>query len=264
MKKHIIITGASKGIGKALAQICINQGFQVTGTSRDSKAMSKEHIIKGVHYENLDLSDTDSIAAFCKAVPNADMLINNAGLSQIGAVEDLSIETVEDLFRTNLFGVIQMDSFYAKKMRIAGSGKIIHVSSLAAHTPVPFSSVYAATKAALDAFAFAFRNEMFQFEVYIANVFFDFVQTKLPQIENSSSSEVYEQQVLSSKMKRDNSIATGMDPVYVAQRIYKVMMKERPALYNPIGRRTRRMYFLRKFLPVKLIEQLIRLRYELL
>ncbi len=264
MKEHIIITGASKGIGLALAQICIDAGYKVTGTSRNIHTISSENIIPGVHYVNLDLLDLHSISSFCETVPEADILINNAGLSQIGAVEDLRSETVEDLFRINLFGTIQLDSFYARKMRITGRGKILHVSSLAAHTPVPFSSIYAATKAALDAYAFAFRSEMFQFGVFVSNVFFDFVNTSLPQINNDDVTEIYEEQLSASKTKRDKSISDGMSPEYVANQIFKIIGKKSPALYNPIGKRTRRMYFLRRFLPTRLVEYLIRLRYELI
>ncbi len=132
-----IVTGASKGIGLECARILVTQGYDVIGTSRNPDAIPTDRRLSGVRYKTLDVSSRSSIEAFCEDISHTDLLINNAGLSQLGAVEDISYETVENLFQTNLFGAIYLDKHFAKSMRIHGSGRIIHVSSLAARTPFP-------------------------------------------------------------------------------------------------------------------------------
>jgi short-subunit dehydrogenase len=152
MKQKAVVTGASKGIGKAIAEILITSGYEVVGTSRNPKAMNKEDVVEGVKYLPLDLSDEKSVEAFIKAAGEADILINNAGQSQSGAVEDVPIDRVRYLFDINVINQVRIIQGFLPGMRKKGSGTIINVTSMAAKTPMPFSTFYGSTKAAMETF----------------------------------------------------------------------------------------------------------------
>ncbi len=260
---QVIITGASRGIGRVTARQFAAAGYEVVGTSRNPQGLDTAGDPPGLTYDLLDLCDPASIEAFCTRHPETDILIHNAGISQIGAAEDFADETIEELYQTNLFGIMRLNRFYIGKMRQRGSGKIIHVSSLAAFTPVPFSSVYASSKAGLVAYSSALRSELHQYGIWVTTVFFDFVKTTLPQLENIPEGSAYALQVRRAKRQRDRSIEEGMHADRVAQAIFRTAGRRKPPILLPIGGRTRFMYLVSRLLPPGIVERLIRLRYEL-
>ena len=144
MSKRALVTGASRGIGKAIAAALINEGFTVIGTSRNPDQLHEEDRIPGVSYIALDLSDEASITNVVATVGNIDVLINNAGSSQRGAIEEIPLTKVNEYLQTYFVGVVQLTRGLIPKMRKQNSGWIINITSMAGRTPVPFSSYYAA------------------------------------------------------------------------------------------------------------------------
>ncbi len=124
--KKIFLTGASSGIGKAIAIALAEEGHQVWGTSRDIARLSQ---LTNVHPLALDLGDSISIAnAFAAAVRDAgkiDVLINNAGSGHFGPAENLSAETISNQFQLLVFGHIQLMQLALAAMRDQG-GLIIN------------------------------------------------------------------------------------------------------------------------------------------
>jgi short-subunit dehydrogenase len=168
--KKIFLTGASSGIGKAIAIALAEEGHQVWGTSRDIARLSQ---LTNVHPLALDLGDSISIAnAFAAVVRDAgkiDVLINNAGSGHFGPAENLSAETISNQFQLLVFGHIQLMQLALAAMRDQG-GLIINVTSLASRLPVPFMAAYNAAKAAMAVFTMSIQLELPDSKVRIVDL----------------------------------------------------------------------------------------------
>ena len=158
--KRILVTGASSGIGLAIAKSLIAQGHEVWGTSRNLERIPK---VPGLHPIRLDLADRLSIEhAFNSALAEAgylDVLINNAGAGHFGPAELLPLDTITSQFQILVFGQIQLMQLALRQMRSRGEGLIINVTSLASRLPVPFMAAYNSAKAALASFTMCIQLE---------------------------------------------------------------------------------------------------------
>ncbi|MFI8568546.1 SDR family oxidoreductase [Rhodococcus sp. NPDC078407] len=168
--KTAIVTGATSGIGEAIAEVLIARGFRVIGTSRNSSAVADP--IPGVDYRDLDLTDPASIRTFVDGLADVevDVLINNAGESQCGPIEELPIDAIARLFQLNVFGAIELTQAVIPAMRERGRGRIINIGSMLASFPLACRSSYAATKAAIKGFATAARYELEPYGIDITTV----------------------------------------------------------------------------------------------
>jgi NAD(P)-dependent dehydrogenase (short-subunit alcohol dehydrogenase family) len=150
--KVILITGASSGIGRAMASHLARQGYQVYGTSRAPNA----DIMDGFTLLPLDVTSDQSVHACVNEVirraGRLDVLINNAGLDILGALEETSLDEAKRLFETNFFGVVRMVQAVLPHMRARRSGQIINVSSGLGRVVWPFEGIYIASKHALEAY----------------------------------------------------------------------------------------------------------------
>src|SRR5881227_2903396 len=158
--KRVLLTGASSGIGLAIAKSLVGQGHEVWGTSRNLERIPK---MPRLHPIRLDLADRLSIEhAFNSALADAgylDVLINNAGAGHFGPAELLPLETITSQFQILVFGQIQLMQLALDHMRPRGEGLIINVSSLASRFPVPFMAAYNSAKAALASFTMSIQVE---------------------------------------------------------------------------------------------------------
>jgi short-subunit dehydrogenase len=169
--KKIFLTGASSGIGLAIAKLLVAQGNEVWGTSRNL-----EHIPRmlRLHPVRLDLSDPVSINdAFGAGLAEAgyfDVLINNAGSGHFGPVENLSGKEIGSQFQILVFGQIQLMRLALRMMQARGEGLIINVTSLAGRLPVPFMAAYNAAKAAMASFTMSIQLELPDSRVHIVDL----------------------------------------------------------------------------------------------
>jgi uncharacterized protein len=158
--KRVFLTGASSGIGLAIAKLLVAEGHEVWGTSRNLERIPK---LPRLHAIRLDLADRLSIEdAFNSALAEAgylDVLINNAGAGHFGPAELLPFETIASQFQILVFGQIQLMQLALRHMRPRGEGLIINVTSLASRLPVPFMAAYNSAKAALASFTMSIQLE---------------------------------------------------------------------------------------------------------
>src|SRR5436190_22585533 len=137
--KRVFLTGASSGIGRAIADALLARGDEVWGTSRNLERLPK---VPQFHPVRLDLSDPRSVEeAFNGALADAghfDVLINNAGSGHFGPLENLSEKEIVAQFQVLVFGQLQLMRLALGAMHLRGQGLIINVSSLASRLPVPF------------------------------------------------------------------------------------------------------------------------------
>ncbi|HET9800793.1 MAG TPA: SDR family NAD(P)-dependent oxidoreductase, partial [Chthoniobacterales bacterium] len=161
MTKKVFLTGASSGIGLAIAEALVARGHEVWGTSRNLIRLEN---VRGLHPVRLDLSDPRSIDdAFKSALAAAgffDVVINNAGSGHFGPAEHLSDEEIQKQFQTLLFAHLQLMRLALAAMRVRGNGLIINVTSLASRLPVPFMAAYNAAKAAMASFTMSTQLEL--------------------------------------------------------------------------------------------------------
>jgi NAD(P)-dependent dehydrogenase (short-subunit alcohol dehydrogenase family) len=159
--KKIFLTGASVGIGLAIAKVLTARGDEVWGTSRDIVRLPA---LPRLHPVRLDLADLDSLGSgFQSAFRDAghfDAVINNAGSGHFGPGEFLSAEAVHRQFQTVVFAHIELCRLALASMRAQGNGRIINVTSLASRLPVPFMAAYNAAKAAMASFTMTLQLEL--------------------------------------------------------------------------------------------------------
>ena len=161
-----LVTGASSGIGRATAELLVARGYRVLGTSRTPGSVQ----VDGVEWLPLDLEDRASIDALAQASGAVDVLVNNAGESQVGALEELPIDEVRRLFELNVFAPVRLTQLLAGGMRRRGYGRVVMVGSMQASFPLAFRSSYGASKAAIKAFASNARFELSPYGVWLSTV----------------------------------------------------------------------------------------------
>lgn len=169
--KRVFLTGASSGIGLAMAKLLVAEGHEIWGTSRNLERIPK---MPRWHPVRLDLADPLSIeAAFNAALTEAgsfDVLINNAGAGHFDPAELLPMETIASQFQILVFGQIQLMQLALRHMQARGEGLIINVTSLASRLPVPFMAAYNSAKAALASFTMSIQLELGDSRVHVVDL----------------------------------------------------------------------------------------------
>jgi len=259
--KKVLITGASKGIGKAIAKALLNLGYTVIGTSRDPEDIKDK--IGGVEYVKLNLNDEKSIDDCIKKIGSVDVLINNAGQSQIGPVEELPLEKIKKMFQINLFGMIKLTQAFLPEMRKKRRGMIINIGSLVGKFAIPFQASHVASKSALAGFSWSLRNEVMNYGVKVVVIEPNDINTTIePEIIVNNNSE-YKNTVLKSKEARDKKMAKAPGPEVVARKVVKILKKKNPKPFYVVGGRGPILVFCKRILPDKMIERLLKKNYKI-
>jgi NADP-dependent 3-hydroxy acid dehydrogenase YdfG len=147
-EKVALVTGASSGFGKLTATMLAESGYRVFGTSR------KEHSASSVSMLRMDVKSDESVESCIKQLLDQtgriDLLINNAGQIHASMIEETSLEQAQDVFDTNLWGVVRVTNAVLPTMRQQRSGHIINMSSLGGLIGAPGQGYYCASKFALS------------------------------------------------------------------------------------------------------------------
>lgn len=163
-KKTILITGCSSGIGHDTALALSHRGHHVIASCRKKTDLKKLNAL-GLDAVMIDMIDPQSIArglteALAKTKGHLDVLINNAGYGQIGALEDVPYELLTDQFSTNVFGLMELTRLVIPIMRKQKQGRIINISSLLGIVSMPFRGAYNASKYAVEGLSDTLRLEL--------------------------------------------------------------------------------------------------------
>jgi NADP-dependent 3-hydroxy acid dehydrogenase YdfG len=164
MKKTILITGASSGIGKATAIYFQQQGWNVIATMRKPEDAEELKKLENVLIAKLDVTDDESItaavAAGLKQFGKIDALLNNAGYGAYGPLEATPIEKIERQFETNVLGMLKTTKALLAHFRENESGVIINISSVGGKVAYPLGALYHGTKFAVEGATEALHYEM--------------------------------------------------------------------------------------------------------
>ena len=183
--KIVVVTGASMGIGEAIAKIFADQGASVVLLSRDASRLEEARARIGHTERTLALTcdvrhreDIDrAIGLTVHHFQRIDVWVNNAGHGLLDSVAQLNMAACREMFDTNFFGAIGAMQAVIPVMRRQGGGTIINISSVAGHIPIPFHAAYSATKFALNAMGKAANVELKKDGVHVLTVCPGYVRT---------------------------------------------------------------------------------------
>ena len=267
MKKVVLITGASSGIGKAIGEYLQQHNFIVYGTSRnpDKYKNSTFTLLK------LDVNDVKSIQETVKIITEKenkiDVLINNAGKGITGPLEDTPINEMKKTFDTNFFGVMQVCNAVLPEMRKQKNGLIINITSIAGDMGLPYRGIYSASKAALIIYTETLRLETKQFGIDVIDVAPGDFATNIaagryhtPLLENSAYKKDYSK-VLE---QINDEVDGGLQPIEMAKAILKIINNNARKPKYRIGNFLQRIaYKIKYLLPDKIFEKIMIKQYDL-
>lgn len=229
--KIVVITGASMGIGEALARVFVENGAEVLMASRDVNRVESARERIGHHDKTMAAScdvtrraDVERLRDLAlKTYNHLDVWINNAGYGLNDSVENMSVEEARRMFDTNVWGAIYGMQAAIPVMRKQGFGTIINISSVAGYIAVPYMAAYCATKHALNAFSHAARVELLGSGVNVLNVCPGYIRT------NFQSNLVRG----TDRLRYGGSERRGGTPDEVADATYKAYLKGKREIVVP-------------------------------
>lgn len=160
MPRTWLITGASRGLGRAFAQAALERGDRVVGLARDGAGVPE-----GAVPIRVDVTDRAAVGAAIADAGPLDVVVNNAGTMSLGMVEEFDEAAARAALETNFFGALWVAQAAAARLRDQGTGHLIHISSIGALAGHPSTGLYSASKAALEAMAESLAAELAGFGV---------------------------------------------------------------------------------------------------
>ncbi|KAL1491143.1 hypothetical protein ABEB36_011785 [Hypothenemus hampei] len=251
--KVVVITGASSGLGEALAHEFYQYGAQVVLCARRRQELERVRTdllhsqCKSTTYPPiivpLDLSEPNfqnHVDKVLSITGKIDILVNNGGISYRGLVKDTRIDVDQRIMAVNYFGTVALTKAVLTDMLKQKQGHIIFISSVQGLVALPERSAYSASKHALQAFADSLRAEVAQYNIPVTIVSPGYIKTQLSINALTSTGKVYNQM--------DATTEAGYEPQYAAQEIVKGVLKKKKEMVL-CGLLPRIAIFLRRYLP---------------
>jgi len=244
----VLITGCSSGFGALCARGFAQAGDRVVATMRNTR----QHRLpadEGIDVRELDVTDEGSIRHCVEGVlrdyGRIDVLINNAGIHLLGAMEDMADEEFRLLFETNFFGAIHMARAVLPSMRERGQGRIISVSSIGSLVGRVIDGAYCASKAALETALEAMKYEVDRFGIHVSVVcpsaFRTQIAEKMVMPSQSVADSPYHELLAFRYGKVLEAVAEGEDPQAVASLIRQIAKEDQPQFRYIVGSRAKLM-----------------------
>lgn len=268
MKKVVLVTGASSGIGKETAIQYLLLGFKVYVAARRVELM--DDLIKfGASVINLDVTIEESVKECVDYIISKegriDILVNNAGYGSYGAVEDVPLSEARKQFDVNLFGVAKLIQLVLPGMRSRNEGTIINVSSVGGKIYSQFGAWYHATKHALEGFSDCLRLELSSFNINVVLIQPGLIKTEwgdiaIEKLNKVSGDGPYKEgcERVTNSIKRMYD-SRGSHPAVIAKSILKASLTNKPKTRYSAGQFAKPMLFLRKILSDRQFDKVIRM-----
>lgn len=257
MSKVVVITGASSGIGLEVSKHFKKEANTIVLNL--SKSATKDE-----YSYPCDVSNKQELEKVFENIKQRfgkiDILINNAGFGVSGATELIDDQKSQSIFQTNYFGVLNCSKLALPLMQ--KGGRIINISSVCAIFPLPYRSLYCASKAAVSMLSESMRMELSPYGIDIVAICPGDVKTNFTKnrIKNFETNERYEQRVKKATDKIDLRENKRMSVEYVAKKIYNISNKKHTKPMYIIGAKYKVFYFFSKILPKswfnKILEEL--------
>lgn len=268
MKKVILITGASSGIGRQTAIALAQQGHMVYGAARrleKLQALAAYHVIP----LQLDVTDeasrTAAVQTIIAATGRLDVLINNAGYGFYGAIEDVPLAEAKRQFEVNLFGVAGLTQLVLPYMRQQHTGTIINTSSMGGRFTTFMGAWYHATKYAIEAFSDALRMETHPFGIHVVLIEPGGIKTNwgliaADHLVTASQGGAYAEMgtAAAEGLRRAYSSKFLSQPDVISRAMLKAVNRRHPRARYLIGAGAKPLVFLRMILPTRWFDSLMR------
>ncbi len=265
MKKVILITGASSGIGNATARMLAANGNIVYGAARRVERM-KDLEAAGIKVLAMDVTDDESlqrgIATIMKNEGSIDVLVNNAGYGSYGALEDVPMTEARYQFDVNIFGLARLTQLVLPHMRTQRSGRIINISSIGGKIGEPHGSWYHATKYAVEGLSDSLRMELKQFNIDVVIIEPGAILTEWNEIAREhlykvSGNTAYKDLANRHIKMLANADKSASKPEAVAKYIVKAINANRPKTRYAAAGGAAVILFLRKILTDRMFDSLM-------
>jgi NAD(P)-dependent dehydrogenase (short-subunit alcohol dehydrogenase family) len=260
-----LVTGVSSGIGQEIATMLAERGARVFGTVCD---LASAALIGGVELIRMDVTDDSSVREAVQSIMQTagpiQFLVNSAGYSFMGALEEISIAEARQQFETNLFGMLRVTNAILPGMRLLADGRIVNISSVLGFLPAPYWGIYAASKHAVEAYTETLDHEVRRFGVRALLVEPAYTRTKL------SGNAKYAKitlDVYAAERKRVTAatlqnIERVDDPQLVAEAVWSALTSRSPRLRYPVGKRVA-LSRMRRFVPAGMFDKSFRKQLQL-
>jgi short-subunit dehydrogenase len=265
MKKVALITGASSGIGRSVAEYLFGQGFTVYGAARRSDKM-EDLKAKGIKVLTMDVTEEDSCRSGVHKVVEAerriDVLINNAGFGSYGAIEDVSIEDARYQLEVNVLGAARLIKLVLPYMRAQNAGKIVNISSIGGKLATPFGGWYHASKFALEGLSDSLRNEVRPFGIDVIVIEPGGIKSEWSGIARDSLIRVsgetaYRNQAVPMANTFNTIDSKLPEPIVISKLIYKAITAKKPLARYAAGYMAKPALFMRKILSDRVFDKMI-------
>jgi len=267
-RPSVLITGASTGLGAAMAARMLSLGWRVFGTSRKpagAQTATPDGHRSAIEWIAMDVRDDASVergvAEVLSRNARLDGLVCNAGFGIYGSVEETSLERARDQLETNYFGVVRVVRPVLARMRRQGAGRVLIVGSLSGRAPIPFQAHYSASKAALEAFAFALANEVLPFGVSVSLIEPGDIDTAFNDVMDwggAPPDPAYADRQARCERAIRASLPKAPKPAIVADAVAHALTAKRPRLRYAVGDEARLVGLGKRLLSDRLNLKLIR------
>ncbi len=263
-----VVTGASSGIGHAIAAALIRAGYTVYGLARRVDRM-KDLADLGGRPRGVDLTDPAATEAVITEIlaehGQLDVLINNAGAGLYGAVEDVPLDDVRQAFELNLLAAARLTQLVLPGMRRQRSGRIVMISSIGGVISLPLGGWYHATKHALEGLTDSLRQEVAGFGVAVVLIEPGLIKSEFQdgtpdQLERYSGAGAY---AATARKMADQVGASGAgdarfsEPSVVADAVLTAVTAGRPKARSAVGYLARPLLTLERLLPTRLYDKIV-------
>jgi short-subunit dehydrogenase len=265
MKKIILVTGASSGIGKETAILLAQNGNIVYGAARRTDMMQslKE---AGVKLLEMDVTDdasmTKGVGEIIRNENRIDVLINNAGYGSYGALEDVPLSEARYQFEVNIFGMARLTQLVLPYMRTQHSGRIINISSIGGRMGEPHGAWYHATKFAVEGLSDSIRMELKQFGIDVVVIRPGAIVTEWNRISREnlarvSGSTAYHDSAMKHVRMLARADENGSPPAVVAQTILRAVESAKPKTRYATGKSAHLVLFLKSILSDRMFDKVM-------
>ena len=271
MKKTILITGASSGIGKETALYFANKGWNVAATMRNPQNEKELRETNSIKLFELDVVNPDSVQKAIEATiatfGKIDVLLNNAGYGMAGIMEYASKESIQHQFDVNVFGLFEVTKQILPHFRERKSGRIINISSMGGRVSFPLFTYYHATKYAVEGFSESLNYELNPLGIDVklvepGGVQTDFAGRSMNFVDGDHTDYNKIQNTLRNALQGQES-AFPSKPVDIAKIIFKVATTNSKKMRYLVGKDAKMMIWMKAILGTNNYQKLVKRHYKL-
>jgi short-subunit dehydrogenase len=253
----VLITGASKGIGFAMAQGLQRDGYHVIGVSRSQP--QQPYAFTFIQADVTSKEDRNRLVTYLKEEKlQLDVLVQNAGIGYGGAIEELPEDAFLSTLQVNLLAIDQLNRLFLPLLQ-AQKGYVIHIGSVAGDLAIPFQTYYSASKAALERYSEGLRNEVRPFGVRVVTVKPGDTKSAFGSNRQKTihPTSIYKERLARSLKRMETDEVQGMPTESVYRIVKKLIKKKNPPVSVTVGWSYQVLQILNKVLPKRWVQWLL-------